>query len=243
MKKLNYSYALNFLLLIAMIAMVVKMKKNNPELNSSLSPNNQSQNKFVDTTFDKISLGQRTMIYPMPVYVIGSYDENNIPNMMAVAWAGINSSVPARVSISISSQRYSYNNIVNNKAFTINIPSSKYLKEVDYVGNISGRDENKFEATGLTPVKADSVNAPYIKEFPLVLELKVISVEDYGSESHVQIIGEIMDVKADPDYLTTDGNPDISKIDPLIFSYGTQDYHQVGNKIGTAGKEWPKLNQ
>ena len=243
MKKLNYSYALNFLLLIAMIVMVIKAKKNNVEADNAANVNNQLQTEFTDSSFDKVSLGQRTMIYPMPVYVVGSYDENNVPNMMAVAWAGINSSVPARVSISISTQRYSYNNIVNNKAFTISIPSSKYLNEVDYVGNISGRDENKFESTGLTAVKADSVNAPYVKEFPLVLELKVISVEDYGSESHVQIIGEIMDVKADPDYLTVDGNPDISKIDPLIFSYGTQDYHRVGSRVGTAGKEWPKLNQ
>ncbi len=239
MKNLKLSYVLNILFVIAIVILVVKTKIN--VVDTNVQEEFESKSTMIDTTYEKISLGKQATIYPMPVLVVGSYDKNNVPNMMVVAWGGVSSSVPPMVSVSIRSKRYSYENIVNTKAFTINIASSKFLKEVDYFGNISGRDVNKFETTGLTAVKGDSVNAPYVKEFPLILELKVISIENYGSESHYQIIGEIMDVKIDPDYLNDNNKPDIFKIDPLIYSYGTRNYHRIGRRIGQAGKEWQKI--
>jgi len=97
--------------------------------------------------------------------------------------------------ISLRKATYSYGNIVERKAFTVNIPSEKYVKEADYFGTVSGRDVDKFKESGLTSVKSELVDAPYIQEFPLVLECKLIRTIEIGL--HTQFIGEIMDVKAD----------------------------------------------
>ena len=120
----------------------------------------------------KKSLGAQTIVYPTPVFIVGSYDKNNKPNAMAVAWGGICCSSPPCVAVSLRAATYSHGNIMAKKAFTVNIPSEKYVKECDYFGIASGRNKNKFGATGLTAVKSDIVDAPYIKEFPLVLECR-----------------------------------------------------------------------
>ena len=95
----------------------------------------------------------------------------------------------------------------------------------DYVGIYSGRDENKFEALGLTPVASDTVHAPYPKEFPLVLECRIIHTIPIGL--HTQFIGEIVDVKADEAVLA-DGKVDIAKVDPFVFSPADRGYYRVG---------------
>lgn len=112
---------------------------------------------------------------------------------------------------------------MTQKAFTVCIPSAKYIKEADYFGVVSGKNENKFKTTGLTPVKADHVNAPYIKEFPLALECRLLQTVTLGS--HTQIIGEIVDVKADETILNAKGFPDIEKMQPCVFDPGTSSYY------------------
>jgi flavin reductase (DIM6/NTAB) family NADH-FMN oxidoreductase RutF len=84
------------------------------------------------------------------------------------------------------------------------------------LGSVSGRNEDKFAATGFTPVKSKIVDAPYVKEFPLILGCRVIHVIEIGL--HTQFIGEILDVKADESVLSEDGVPDIGKVSLLIFS-------------------------
>ncbi|UTB31857.1 MAG: flavin reductase family protein [Methanobacterium sp. ERen5] len=113
----------------------------------------------------KKSLGAKTIVYPTPVFIVGTYDENEEPDVMAAAWGGISCSNPPCVSISLQKHRYTLKNINERKAFTISIPSEEYVAEADFFGIVSGKDENKFKKTGLTPVKSELVDAPYVGNF------------------------------------------------------------------------------
>jgi flavin reductase (DIM6/NTAB) family NADH-FMN oxidoreductase RutF len=186
----------------------------------------------------KKSLGARTMVYTTPVWVIATYDRNGRPNAMTAAWGGICCSKPPCIAVSLRKATYSYGNIVERKAFTVNVPSEDYLKQADYFGLVSGRETDKFSASGLTPVRSDKVDAPYIKEFPLVLECKVLHTIEIGL--HTEFIGEIIDVLAEEDVLGEQGLPDIVKVRPLVFSPELRTYHGIGKLAGVAfqaGKE------
>jgi flavin reductase (DIM6/NTAB) family NADH-FMN oxidoreductase RutF len=180
----------------------------------------------------KKSFGAKTIIYPTPVFIVGTYDKEGKPNVMTAAWGGIACSVPPCVAVSLRKATYSYGNIVENKGFTISIPSEDFVKEADYFGMVSGRDEDKFGATGLTPVKSDLVNAPYVKEFPLVVECKLLHTFELGL--HTQFIGEIMDVKVEESLLGEDKLPAIEKIRPILFAPENRAYHGIGEYLGKA---------
>lgn len=141
----------------------------------------------------KKSIGAKTIVYPTPVFIVGTYDESGKPNAMNVAWGGISCSSPPCVSISVREATYTHGNIVNKKAFTVNIPSENYIREADYFGIASGKNGDKFAATGLTPVKSELVDAPYIKEFPLALECKLVNATEIGLCT--SFTGEILDAK------------------------------------------------
>ena len=113
---------------------------------------------------------------------------------------------------------------MSRRAYTVSVPGEEYWREVDYMGIASGRDTDKVKDTELTAVKSELVDAPYVDEFPLVLECKVVKVVKIGL--HTEFIGEILDVKADKDVLT-DGAPDTQKIRPLLFGTGDRGYHTV----------------
>lgn len=179
----------------------------------------------------KKSLGAKTIAYPTPVFIVCTYDKDNKPNAMNAAWGGICCSNPPCVTVSLRKATYTYGNIMEKKAYTVNIPSEKYIKEADYFGIASGRKEDKFAKTGLTAVKSEYVDAPYIKEFPLIIECRVIQTVEIGL--HTQFIGEIIDVKADEAVLTDD-KCDIEKILPLIYAPETKTYHGIGKNCGKA---------
>ncbi len=180
----------------------------------------------------KKSLEPATIAHPVPVWVIGTYDSEGKPNASTVAWGGICCSKPPCVAISLRKATYSHGNIVERKAFTVNVPSEKFLKEVDYFGTVSGRNVNKFDETRLTSVRSDLVDAPFVKEFPIVLECKLLRTIEIGL--HTEFIGEIMDVKADEDVLGEDGHTDIEKIKPVIFAPDTAGYYGIGKYLGKA---------
>jgi flavin reductase (DIM6/NTAB) family NADH-FMN oxidoreductase RutF len=179
----------------------------------------------------KKSIGAKTILYPTPVLIVATYDSEGNPNAMTAAWGGICCSKPPCVTISLRKATYTYESIVVNKAYTLNIPSEKYVKEADYFGIASGKNVNKFQTTGLTPVKSELVKAPYIEEFPLILECKLIHTHEI--DLHTQFIGEIMDVKANADVLDKNGWPDIDKINPILFA-PLKSYYGIGQKLGDA---------
>ena len=114
----------------------------------------------------KKSLGARTILYPTPVLIVGTYDAAGKPNAMTAAWGGICCSSPPCVAVSLRKATYTYGNIALQGGFTISIPSEKYVREADYFGLMSGKKTDKFAESGLTPVRSDLVNAPYVAEFP-----------------------------------------------------------------------------
>ncbi len=186
----------------------------------------------------KKSIGARTLAFPTPVWVVGTYDAEGKPNVMTAAWAAICCSRPPCVAVSLRKATYTYGNLMLKKAFTISIPPESYVKEADYFGIASGKDGNKFTASGLTPVKGDLVDAPYVQEFPVVLECKVIHTLEIGL--HTQFVGEILDVKAEENVLGEKGLPDIEKVKPIIFGPEIRTYHGIGRYLGqafTIGKE------
>jgi len=179
----------------------------------------------------KKSIGAKTIVYPTPVFVVGTYDRDGKPNVMTAAWGGICCSVPPCVAIALREATYTYGNLMEQKAFTISLPTESYLRQADYFGIASGRNEDKFAVSGLTPVKSDLVDAPYVKEFPFVLECKVIQHFKIGL--HTQFIGEILDVKVDEEVLGEKG-PDITKIKPVLWAPDSRSYYGIGQFLGKA---------
>ncbi len=180
----------------------------------------------------KKSIGSKALIYPSPVWCVGTYDKDGKPNVMTASWCGICCSKPPAVTISLRKATYTYKNIMESKAYTISVPSKNQAQEADFFGLTSGKRTDKFTKTGLTPIKADKVHAPYVDEFPMVIECKVIHTFEIGL--HTQFIGEVMDVKIDQDILGNDGFPDMIKLSPILYAAETKNYYGVDGYIGCA---------
>jgi flavin reductase (DIM6/NTAB) family NADH-FMN oxidoreductase RutF len=178
----------------------------------------------------KTSLGANSFAPITPVWVVGTYDSAGKPNVMTAAWAGVCCSKPPCVYVSLRKATYTYGNLMERKAFTVSFPSEAYVKEADYFGMASGRDSDKFANTKLTSVKSDLVDAPYVEEFPVILECKVVNVVQIGL--HTMFIGEVLDVKADQAVLNENGMPDVEKVKPLIWVMANMSYRKVGAHVG-----------
>ena len=134
---------------------------------------------------------KKTYASPTPAWVIGTYDKKNHPNILTVAWGGVCCSKPPCVTISLRKATYSYASIVERQAYTVNILGKDQVGEIDYVGIASGRDRDKFGDTGLTPVRSELVDAPYVGEALLVLECRVIHTFEIGLHSYQRELGKL----------------------------------------------------
>jgi flavin reductase (DIM6/NTAB) family NADH-FMN oxidoreductase RutF len=179
----------------------------------------------------KVSLSSKGVCMT-PVWVIGTYDKAGKPNASTAAWVGMCCSNPPAVAVSFRKATLAYENILKRKAFTVNIPSADYIKEADYFGIASGRDTDKFAATGLTPVKSGLVDAPYVQEFPYIIECKLLQHIEIGL--HTEFVGEIIDVKVEEAMVGENGVPAIDKIRPFFFAPGGGCYYAAGQQIGKA---------
>ena len=183
----------------------------------------------------KKSIGARTLHFPAPVWLVGTYDAQDHPNLMAASWAGICCSVPPCVMVAIRKARYTHANLLARQAFTLCVPSEDQVKIADYLGIVSGRKVDKFQKAGLTAVRSEVVDAPYAQEFPAVMECRLRQTVELGS--HTQFIGEIMDVKVEAGMLDEHGAPLAAKLRPFAYLNG---YWALGNYLGdsyTVGKE------
>ncbi len=178
------------------------------------------------------SLGARTLAFPVPVWVVGTYDTDGRPNVMTASWAGICCSKPPCLNVSLRKATYSFAALMERRAFTVSIPSVDQAKEADYFGKASGRDADKFAVTGLTAARSELVDAPYVEEFPLVLECRVLHDLEIGL--HTLFVGEILDVKADETILGEKGLPDIEASRPFVFAPESRSYFAVGERLGPA---------
>lgn len=180
----------------------------------------------------KRMLGPRALLYPTPVVVLGSYDPAGRPNAMTAAWAGIACSQPPCLAVSVRPSRHSHGSIVERGAFTINLASQEQVRLVDYLGLVSGADEDKFATAGLTPVPASQVDAPLVGEFPLGFECRLVQALDLGA--HTQFVGEVVEVQAEEAVLGRGGLPDIALLRPLLYAPGQSSYYEVGPYLAPA---------
>ncbi len=178
------------------------------------------------------SLGARTLLFPTPMLIVGTYDADERPNGMAAAWGGVCCSRPPCIAVSLRAATYTHGSIVAGGCFTVSIPSEQYVREADYMGIYSGRDVDKFVALGLTPERAQHVHAPYVAEFPIVLECKLAHTIELGL--HTQFVGEVLDVHAHESALDAEGNPDVERILPVISDVGKRRYYGLGKKLANA---------
>lgn len=180
----------------------------------------------------KKSLGANTIALPLPVWVIGSYDQSGRANAMTAAWTGVCCSHPPCVYFAVRTSRYTYDCVTARQAFTVNIPGLEHTAATDYFGCVSGRDVDKLAVSGLAPRASKHVDAPCIAEFPLALECKVVQALELGS--HVMFIGEIVNAQCDQELLSADGKLSLERIQPFIYNTADGFYYAVAGAVGRA---------
>lgn len=181
------------------------------------------------------NFGAKPVLYPQPVFIIATYDENGTPDAMNAAWGGI--SEANEISICISENHKTTENVLARKAFTVSMATADYVTECDYVGVVSGKDvPDKLTRAGFHTVQSQFVDAPIIQELPMAVECKLIS---YDPES-CRLVGEIVNVCAEERVLT-DGKVDPAKLRPITFDPMNNAYLVLGEKVGNAFSDGLKL--
>jgi len=178
----------------------------------------------------KITWRAGTLLAPLPPALISSGTIKK-PNVMTAAWTGIIASDPVITYVSIRPSRYSHEIISKTKEFVINVPNLPLLKATDFCGVKSGRNTDKFKACGLTPEKCDFIEAPQIKEAPISLECKVLSVQSYGT--HDMFLAEVLAVHVDDEYVNDKGALNLQKANLIAYAHGF--YFALGKKLGKFG--------
>lgn len=183
----------------------------------------------------RIDLGQKSWVVPMPVLIIGSYDENGIPDAMNAAWGGICDY--NTILISVASSHKTTNNILKSKAFTVSFADVNHMVEADYLGLVSGNENSdKIAQANLTPVKSTKINAPLFDEFPLSLECELLT---YDTKTDF-LIGKIINVSADENIMNGE-DIDINKLNPIIFNSIHNTYMTLGETVGKAFSDGNKI--
>lgn len=181
------------------------------------------------------NIGPKSIIYPEPVLIVATYDEDNIPNAMNAAWGGI--SDVNEVHLCLSYEHKTIKNILKTKEFTISFGTKKYEKECDYVGMVSGNnDKDKLKKCGFHTIKAKKVNAPIIKELPLAIECKLIKYDRKTGHLYASIVNTSIDEE-----ILTDGEVDMKKFEPIIYDGLNHNYHVIGKKVGKAYSDYKKI--
>ncbi len=182
------------------------------------------------------NLKNKAYIYPLPVLIVGTYDENGVPDAMNAAWGTVCDN--AQVSLYLSASHKSVKNLLKTGEFTVAIGDRENVIPCDYVGVVSANDTpDKLQKTGWHIQKSQIVNAPIIEELPLVLECKLLS---YDEESE-NCIGEVVGVSADERILNADGKIDLRKFHPIAYATDTHEYYTLGEKVGDAFSDGKKL--
>jgi len=178
----------------------------------------------------------KAYLYPMPVLIVGTYDENGVPNAMNAAWGTVCDT--NRIAIVLSATHKTVKNLLKTKSFTVAMADESNVIPADFVGIVSGNDcPNKMDKTGWHFIKSDFVNAPIIEELPLALECKLVSFDE---DSEI-CIGEIVNVSVEQSILNDKGKVDLLKFRPICYDCDTHGYYKLGEKIGQAFFDGLKL--
>ncbi len=176
-------------------------------------------------------------IYPMPVLMVATYNDDGSVNVMNAAWGTMQER--GTVALNLTESHKTVSNIKARGAFTVSIADAAHVAEADYFGVVSGNDEpHKFEKSGLTAERAETVDAPVILEFPLCLECEFVEYQDnaYG----VGVIGKVVNITADESVMAGD-KVDISLVNAIAFDPYTHGYYKVSERVGEAFRDGLKL--
>ncbi len=176
-------------------------------------------------------------IFPMPVLMVASYNEDGTVNVMNAAWG----TMVGRdiIALNLSETHKTVQNIKARKAFTVSIADAKHMVEADYFGVASGNNiGDKLTASGLTAARSENVDAPIINEFPLCMECEFIEYQSgkYG----LGVIGKVINTTADENVLKDD-KVDISAVEAIALDPYTHGYYKVSERVGEAFKDGLKL--
>lgn len=178
------------------------------------------------------NFGAKPYTYPQPVFIIATYDENEVPDAMNAAWGGISNDT--ELSLCLSPGHKTVKNILARGAFTVSMADEAHVVSCDYVGLVSGNNiPDKFEKAGFHAVKSTSVDAPVIEELPMAVECRLVS---YDRDS-CRLVGEIVNISADERILDETGRIDPSKFTPIVFDPVNNAYMKIGGKVGNAFKD------
>ena len=181
------------------------------------------------------NFGAKTWLYPMPVLIVGTYDENGIPDAMNAAWGGIYDT--NMVMVCLDDSHKTTENIKRTKAFTVSFATVNTVVPCDYVGIVSANDvPDKFVKAGFHAIKSEFVNAPVIEELPMTVECELLKFNEDGI-----CIGRIVNISADESILDENGKIDAKKLDPIIYDSVTHAYWNLGEKVGKAFSDGNKL--
>jgi flavin reductase (DIM6/NTAB) family NADH-FMN oxidoreductase RutF len=155
------------------------------------------------------------------------------PNIITVSYAGVVNTTPPLINICLKPTRFSHGIIKQSREFVINIPSAALLEVTDYCGVVSGRDVNKFVTTGLTPLPAERVKAPLIKECPVNLEC--VSTQIVTCGTYDLFVAEVVAAHGDEAVLRSTNRVDIGKLQPIAFCYDSMEYWSLKEELGRYG--------
>ncbi len=179
----------------------------------------------------KKDLGVKPYLFPMPTYMIGTYNGDDTVDVMMMAWGGI--CAEDMVALNLEAEHKTVANIEARKAFTLAVPGTDTLKESDFLGiATANKMTDKFERTGLHAVKSARVDAPVITEYPVTLECEVTEMQNqpYG----LRVLGRIVNVIADEKVLDNTGKIDAARLNAFAFDQMQNGYYAVGDKVGQA---------
>lgn len=188
----------------------------------------------------KKELGIKTAVFPMPVLMVGTYDETGKVNVMNAAWGQMVDY--DMIMLSLTKSHKTCQNLAKTKAFTVALADKEHLAEADYFGIVSGnKEKDKFAVSGLHAEKSEHVNAPVIEEFPLVMECELLETID--TNYMYAVIGKIVHAQVEESALNEKGKVDPVKMGAVLFNQFGNDYYAVGEKLGDAwniGKKFIK---
>ena len=173
-------------------------------------------------------------IFPMPVLMIATYNEDNSVDVMNAAW-GMAQSM-SHLKLCLTESHKTVKNMKRTGYCTVALATKDYMKEADYLGIVSANNvSDKFEKTGLHATKSEKVDAPIIEEFPICMECKVLGFEDDGT------LVEVVGVSAEEKYINDDGTLKLSEMGIISYDPYGHGYYEIGNKVGQAFSEGKKI--
>ncbi len=181
----------------------------------------------------KKSLGPGPTLFPMPAVLVGTFNEDGTSNAMTAAWAAACCHAPPCIGVAVRDNRLTFANINRTGAFSINVPSAKLARQVDYLGIVSGaRQPDKLSRLGLSTTDGEMANAPLLDACPVSVECRLYKSLELGT--HTWFVGETLEVHVDEALVRDDGKIDVQSLDPLAYSTSVGEYWSMGTPLGRA---------